>query len=64
MNSNAENLTEETASQLRERARALTERAKMAAQGTDEYVHENPWIAIGTAAVVGVVIGLLIGRRS
>jgi ElaB/YqjD/DUF883 family membrane-anchored ribosome-binding protein len=64
MNSNAENLMEETPSQLRERARALTQRARMAAQGTDEYVHENPWVAIGTAAVVGMVIGLLIGRKS
>jgi ElaB/YqjD/DUF883 family membrane-anchored ribosome-binding protein len=42
-------------------------RAKEAAKATDEYVHENPWKAIGgTAGVglaIGVVIGLLIGRR-
>jgi len=38
-------------------------RTKEAAKATDEYVHENPWQSIGIAASVGVVIGLLIGRR-
>ena len=39
------------------------EKAKAAAAATDEYVHENPWHAVGVAAGVGLVIGLLIGRR-
>ena len=30
---------------------------------TDEYVHEHPWKAVGIAAGVGFVLGLLIGRR-
>ena len=38
-------------------------RSKEAARATDEYVHDNPWRAIGVAAGVGVLIGLLIGRR-
>ncbi len=38
-------------------------RTKAAAKVTDVYVHENPWRSIGFAASVGVVIGLLIGRR-
>lgn len=29
----------------------------------DRYVHENPWTSIGIGAAVGVVIGMLIGRR-
>lgn len=41
----------------------LLVRTKAAAKATDVYVHENPWQAIGVAAGVGVVIGLLIGRR-
>lgn len=41
----------------------LIERTKQAARATDEYVHENPWRAVGIAAGVGVIIGLLIGRR-
>jgi ElaB/YqjD/DUF883 family membrane-anchored ribosome-binding protein len=40
------------------------ERAKAAAQATDNYVHDHPWQAIGIAAAVGVVAGLLINRRS
>jgi ElaB/YqjD/DUF883 family membrane-anchored ribosome-binding protein len=38
-------------------------RAKAIAQNTDGYVHEQPWKAIGIAAGLGVVIGLLAGRR-
>ena len=30
---------------------------------SDRYVHEQPWQAIGVAAIAGVVIGLLLGRR-
>jgi ElaB/YqjD/DUF883 family membrane-anchored ribosome-binding protein len=42
---------------------ALLARSKAAARATDEYVHENPWRSIGIAAGVGLVVGLLIGRR-
>lgn len=42
---------------------ALVEKSKVAAKATDEYVHENPWKSVGVAAGVGLVIGLLIGRR-
>lgn len=38
-------------------------KAKAAATATDEYVHTHPWHAVGVAAGVGLVIGLLIGRR-
>ncbi len=41
----------------------LLERTKQAAHATDEYVHENPWRAVGIAAGVGVIIGMLIARR-
>jgi len=39
------------------------DRAKAAARATDEYVHDNPWQAIGVAAVVGFLAGLLMNRR-
>ena len=42
---------------------ALLAKTKAAAKATDEYVHVHPWQAIGVAASVGVVVGLLIGRR-
>ncbi len=38
-------------------------RAKAAGHAADDYVHENPWKAIGAAAGVGLIVGLLIGRR-
>lgn len=38
-------------------------KAKAAGRATDEFVHENPWKSIGIAAGVGLVVGLLIGRR-
>lgn len=39
------------------------EKGKEAAQTTDEFVHEHPWQAVGIAAGIGLVVGLLIGRR-
>jgi ElaB/YqjD/DUF883 family membrane-anchored ribosome-binding protein len=38
-------------------------RAKDAGKVADNYVHDNPWTAIGIAAGVGVVLGMLISRR-
>ncbi len=48
---------------LTEAEQLALEKAKAAAAATDEYVHEHPWHAVGIAAGVGLVIGLLIGRR-
>ena len=41
----------------------IAENAKTAATSTDAAVRENPWAAIGIAAGVGLLLGLLIGRR-
>jgi len=37
-------------------------KTKQAAKATDEYVHENPWKAVGIAAGTGLIIGMLISR--
>jgi len=42
---------------------ALIDKAKVAAQETDAFAHENPWKTAGIAAAVGVLIGALITRR-
>ncbi len=42
---------------------AVADKAKVAARVTDDYVHDNPWQAVGIAAGVGLLLGLLIGRR-
>lgn len=39
------------------------EKGKEAAQTTDEFVHEHPWKAVGIAAGVGLLVGMLITRR-
>jgi ElaB/YqjD/DUF883 family membrane-anchored ribosome-binding protein len=42
---------------------ALLERGRRAARATDDYVHDNPWQAIGMAGVAGLLVGMLISRR-
>lgn len=42
---------------------AVAVRAKAAVRATDDYVHEHPWKTAGIAAGVGLLVGLLIGRR-
>lgn len=41
----------------------LRETARHAADLTEEYVHENPWSALGFAAAAGMFLGVLLGRR-
>lgn len=42
---------------------AVIARAKQAGRAADDYVHENPWSAVGIGAGVGFLVGLLVGRR-
>ena len=48
---------------LQEMEGEAIDRAKAAARVTDDYVHDNPWRAIGAAAAAGSLIGLLVNRR-
>ena len=41
----------------------VVDKSKQAARVTDEYVHDHPWRAVAVAAGIGLIIGLLIGRR-
>ena len=50
-------------SKMIEAEEELLEKTKAAAKATDEYVHDHPWYAVGIAAGVGLVVGMLIGRR-
>jgi ElaB/YqjD/DUF883 family membrane-anchored ribosome-binding protein len=49
---------------LADSADTLKRRAREAASGADDYVHESPWVAVGLAALVGAVVGILVARRS
>ncbi len=41
----------------------LLDKGKEAAKAADSYVQENPWKSVGVAAGIGIIIGMLIGRR-
>jgi ElaB/YqjD/DUF883 family membrane-anchored ribosome-binding protein len=53
-----------TKQSLADRADAIRQRAQDVASTADDYVHESPWQAIGIAALVGAVVGILATRRS
>ena len=70
--------TGEKAEEARRRATAALERARVrlqeaqasatelgdeAIKATEQYVKENPWQALGIAAGVGLVFGVLLSRR-
>jgi ElaB/YqjD/DUF883 family membrane-anchored ribosome-binding protein len=70
--------TGEKAAELREKATAalkraseslsdlqatIVEKGRDAAIMTDDYVHENPWQAIGIGAAIGFLFGVIVARR-
>ncbi len=42
---------------------AIVDKTKAAARATDDFVHDQPWKAVGVAAALGLALGVLIGRR-
>jgi ElaB/YqjD/DUF883 family membrane-anchored ribosome-binding protein len=53
-----------TKQSLQDGAEAIRERAQQAASTADDYVRDSPWQAVGIAALVGAIIGILATRRS
>jgi ElaB/YqjD/DUF883 family membrane-anchored ribosome-binding protein len=49
---------------LSDRADTLRRQAQDAATSADDFVHDSPWQAVGIAALVGAVVGILATRRS
>jgi ElaB/YqjD/DUF883 family membrane-anchored ribosome-binding protein len=45
-----------------ETARNLGETAKNLGETTDRYVHENTWTSIACAALLGCIVGFMLGR--
>ncbi len=41
----------------------IAKRVRSGAAATDQYVHEQPWKAIGAGAAVGLLIGFALARR-
>ena len=48
---------------LAEFEQVATEKARAAVEATDDYAHEHPWRSAGVSTLLGVALGLLIGRR-
>lgn len=42
---------------------SATEMGEEAVRATETYVRDNPWQAVGVAAAVGLLLGLLLSRR-
>ena len=53
-----------TKQSLADGADAIRQHAQKAAGTADDYVRESPWQAVGIAALVGAIIGILATRRS
>jgi ElaB/YqjD/DUF883 family membrane-anchored ribosome-binding protein len=53
----------EMRSQLDEMEETAVYRARRAARAADHTVHEHPYGAMGVAAAVGLLVGLLVARR-
>ena len=49
---------------LAESADSMRRQAQRVVTTADDYVHDNPWQAVGLAALVGAVVGILASRRS
>ncbi len=48
---------------LDEVSESIVQRARKSATVTNNYVHEQPWAAVGIGAAVGVVVGFLLSNR-
>jgi len=55
--------TREISDKLQDWQKQVGETAKTVSKATDEYVHENAWSSLAFAAVLGCVVGYLLGAR-
>lgn len=55
---------EATKQSLADGADAIRQHAQGVANTTDDFVRDSPWAAVGVAALVGAVVGILATRRS
>ncbi len=54
---------EATKQSLSDRAVSVRRKAQRAAESADDYVRDSPWQAVGIAALVGAVVGIIAARR-
>lgn len=51
-------------SSVADSADSVRRQAQRVATTADDYVHDSPWQAVGIAALVGAVVGIVASRRS
>ena len=54
--------TREITEKLGDWQKRAGETARTVGETTDRYVHENTWTSIACAALVGCIVGFLLGR--
>lgn len=59
----AQTLLDNTKDYLSSTGEHLRERGRDSMACADDYVRSNPWTAVGASAAVGLLIGVLAGRR-
>jgi ElaB protein len=62
--SKVERAVDATKQSLADGADAIRQHAQNAADTADSYIRESPWQAVGIAALVGAIVGILATRRS
>ena len=48
---------------LADASRPVIDKTRETAAAADDYVHGNPWSAVGVAAATGALIGFLVAKR-
>jgi len=48
---------------MQETGQAMQARARAASHEVDQQIHEHPWTAVGVAAGIGLVLGIVLSRR-
>jgi ElaB/YqjD/DUF883 family membrane-anchored ribosome-binding protein len=59
----AENILQKARERFDDLQERVVRRGRETAHTTDDWVHENPWSAIGLGAGAGLLLGFLIARR-
>jgi ElaB/YqjD/DUF883 family membrane-anchored ribosome-binding protein len=64
MRSKVQRAVDATKQSLADGAETIRQHAQDVASTADDYVRDSPWQAVGIAALVGAVVGILATRRS
>ncbi len=64
LRSKVQRAVDATKQSLADSADTIRQHAQRVAGSADDYVRDSPWQAVGMAALIGAVVGILATRRS